>query len=310
MLSGRTKGDRSAKCYASEMEGFRKPEKKKLGTAEIGAMLITLFSALDAVPAQALEIMPGTSWQNGVDQNVRSSALKGKVEQGAVYVQFADNSGTWLSTSDGEAQKLNMNIREVQRQAHSTGKTISDICILHTHPAEINRVHIKIPGVTPETVPIPPSRGDIEIAQSKQLSAGTDNLTFGAADSLGVWYFSGKNMGDKPQSSSEDNSQKFYAHYKDFVVKSTDRGFSFHAELPKLQQAYRQYLNGDVRFVSYEQIKNEPPCAGTNYSMKNQTQENRAATEKVSVQEHSAQNGEGVVRMDMTQAVKTFRPPQ
>lgn len=289
------------------MEGFKKLEGKKVSLVEIGTLVAALIGAVDATPAHALEIEPSTSWHNGISENIRQSALKESVEHGAVYVQFGDNSGMWLPVSSGETKRLDMNMREVQRQARSMGKIISNICVLHTHPIEINRTSIKIPGVASESIPIAPSSGDIANANSKSLIPTGNTFTFGAADGLGIWYFSGGKTLEVP---STPNVQKFGAEYKDFIIKSTKGDFNLQAELPKLQEAYRMYLNGEVRFVPYDQIEKEPPCAGVHGPTMIQTKSDTVVPRKVQKSESVPQGGQGVVSMDFSQPIKSFRPPQ
>lgn len=289
------------------MEGFKRSE-KKFGVIETSTAIAALLSALDAAPVQALEIGHHTSWHNGVGQDVRESVRKDKIEHVATYVQFADGSGAWLSSPKGEAQKVTTNIRELQKQARGYGKAVSNICILHTHPTEVNRTHMQVSGVAPESVPIPPSAGDIANARSKELfQQGMDKFTFGAADNLGVWYFAEKKSeGNARQTKIDDNG--FRAAYTQFIVKSTRKGFDFGAELPRLQQAYTSYLNGEIRFASYEQIKNESPCAGVGPLPERLTEPSQAATK--SPPDEGGRSGAGKVAIDLGVTPRIFHPPQ
>jgi hypothetical protein len=230
------------------VEGYKpRTEEEKGHGIETAALVAALIAALDAAPAEALEIDPKLSWANGIEQKVRPSVQTDSVERGVVYLQYEDGSGEWLNPSAGEAGRVTIRIPT------KTEKPVSKICVIHTHPTEINRQHIKIPDVLPENIPIPPSRADIASARNPRA-----HQIFAAADSLGVWYFS---ESDKNPNSKIEES-KFREAYTDFIVKSTQTRFSMDAELPQLKRAYNQYLQGDVRFVSYEGLKGEPPCAG------------------------------------------------
>jgi len=241
------------------VEGLKKSEKKGISSIELSALVIALVSAVDAAPAQALEVEPSTSWFNGVGQNVRGSVLTDTVERSVAYAQYADGTGEWLQPTTGESSGVTVNVSALQKQAHKSSKVVSKICILHTHPIENYRAQQDRIPIPLERVPASPGEEDIASVHSlkRKLPAGMNTFSFGAADGRGVWYYSGWKTGDK-----KIDDKKFDAAYGDFMLKSITKDFNFDAELPKLQQAYRHYLNGEIRFVPYEQIKNEPPCAG------------------------------------------------
>jgi hypothetical protein len=271
------------------MEGFGK-KREEIGRAEIGALVIAAFSALDAGPAQALEIQPSTSWNKGVVENVRESAIKEKVEHVATYVQFADGSSEWLKSSAHEAASGTVDILDLEAQARSKGKKVSKMCVIHTHPAENYRGPQYKPQVPAERIPMSPSPGDIIAARRATSILGNSPIVRAAADGNGVWYYSGEK--------GPVDEKKFLSSAQSILGRAFYKDFDLNAELPKLQQAYRDYLHGEVRFVPYEKIKDESPCAGV------QAPAGSVREESVPIVKKSKE-----VIIDLKPNIKTFKAP-
>lgn len=265
------------------MEGMPKFERKAANALEAGAFGVALLAALDASPAKALEIDPSTSWQQGIERNLHQSVQEDKEEHAVVYVQFKDGSGTWLAPEKGTAKQAAFIPVEIERKASSFGKPVEKICFLHTHPMEVPRqlaVGKNIPDI--EVISSPPSAGDIVAGSTvPSLQKNAYSFTWGVADNRGVWYFAGtQSSEEKAKSASSVLANKAY---NAFVNESLEPTFNFAAELPKLQHAYKEHLGGELRFVPYDQVGKEAPCAGVQPTASTEAQtQNPQSTEAIS----------------------------
>lgn len=161
------------------------------------------------------------------------------------------------------------------------------ICLGHTHPWT-NHLGIKMPGVTKEMLDKrsnPPSEGDLKMIEKTKkdyAKYGVDSLfypqfTYLAADMKGIWYFEGLSDADYKKSEelgslkkgwSAEALQKFDQAYQSFVLKSIevkDDAITTLPEYKNLLTSYKVDLGGKVRFVTYKQVSQEPPCAGVDF---------------------------------------------
>ncbi|MBI5457357.1 hypothetical protein HY971_01355 [Candidatus Kaiserbacteria bacterium] len=255
-------------------EGLKGPDRqKRSGMVEAAAFATVLLGAIDQGPAQALEISPGTPWNRAITQNVRNAVVNDKNESATAFIHFADKSGVWPSISDGNKQNVDYDPNKEFEFVikNFLGKSIGVRCHLHIHQnSTLPSRYLEKSNALPY---LPPSIGDVNSAESvmsnqqlKQAYASKKmpiriNMEI-VADSKGLWYHSP--VHDLPI--SDASKGEWVKAYDNFVNGSAfNPSFDFKVEYPKMQQAYRTHLRSDVRFVPYEKIAEEPPCAGVDY---------------------------------------------
>ncbi len=246
----------------------QKQEQKRSGYIEAGLAAMALLGAVDQGPAEALEIEPNASWSVGI-QKLQRTALQEKNESVAVYVSFKDGKGVWPSLAEGEQERAQYSPEAEAKFLLNNSKTkgIERHCVIHTHP---NQVITKF-GKNFEFRYSPPSSVDIVGAQELNHNAASYLKFFNisikqyetaVADSSGIWYYGGApNVRPTPE-----QEKAFMSAFQQFGVATLKPEFNFQIEYVKLQQVYRATMQGDIRFVPYEKIKDEPACAGVNYA--------------------------------------------
>lgn len=251
--------------------GKKSIENRRSAPLEAGAFAMAILGAIDATPAKSLEIAPSTSWQVGIQNNIRNSVLKEKVEGGAVYFLYKDGSGAWASVANGEKSSITRStapeITYIVQNARD--KKIEIRCDIHTHPM-VNT--FKGPRGAEYAISVaPPSFTDINYAEAEAAIKNSyrtykfdyEKSVQGVADSKGIWYYSSA----KNELISPESRRVFSQAAGTFSGRAIlDPAFDFPSEYQKLRNAYRA-IGSDVRFVPYEQLDQEPPCAGVDYQV-------------------------------------------
>ncbi len=252
------------------LEGSKGPDKRRSGVVEAAAFATALLGAVDSGPAQALEITQGTSWNIAVTQNIRNAVMREKNESATTFLKIKNGPQMWPSVISGEANNVEYDslaeMRHVQKSAR--GQTIEVRCSFHTHPVQkLKDRGIKYP--IPYTSPSPEDVG-VENAQAQKqtmssyalMGSPVEKNVFAVADMSGIWYYE-STTADRI---TPENLAAWGKIYNDFHVRSVfDKNFDFVKEYPNLQEAYRTFLKAEVRFVSYNDVPNEPVCAGVHY---------------------------------------------
>jgi hypothetical protein len=253
-------------------EGAPRPQpkqEKKLPWAEAGLAAAALFAAVDAGPAQALEMDPNTSWKEGI-QKLHTAVTQEKNEVATTFLRFTDGSEAWPSTIGGTTENVTINpAKELNFvQEKYAGKKIESRCTIHTHPQQ----SFKYPSSKILNFPFTsPSNKDIQgdMRDTKSL-VGTYALMrmpvkhsiSAVADSSGIWYYRG-NSEKMPAPEQEEAWSKVYQNFS--AEAAANPNFNWDIEYAKLQQAYKVNLSGDIRFVPYDKVASEPACAGVDY---------------------------------------------
>jgi hypothetical protein len=263
------------------LEGGSKksPDRKsKLGAVETIAFATVLLGAIDHGPVQAMEMPQGTSWEQGVGQRIREAVMKEKHENAAIYVRLSNGESLWPAHFSGEeihAGDEKASVGTVTSQAEldflskQRGATVEARCTIHTHPDAFTFSTTQGKSFSPRFKP--PSSEDVGKSSEdtsyktfySMLHVGIKKDISAAADNSGLWYFK---RSDKETIDSA-KVDKWKETYGNFIGRSYfEKNFNFDLEYSKLRSAYREYLGADIRFVPYEQIANEPPCAGVEYT--------------------------------------------
>ena len=253
---------------------------KRSGLLEAGAFAAALLGAIDHGPAQALEMPHGMSWEQGVRERIRGAVMKEPMESEAMHLRFTDGTSTWAAVYAGKAEIITdekgvkkMTVQNTLQQEISylsknfRGKTVETRCSIHTHPDAFKQSTTT--GIEFSPPYEPPSTDDVK----KSVAGNSFRRTYAilgidvkddisaAADTKGIWYFN-----QAGREFNEKNLEEFKKIQGTFIGRSYfNKNFNFDTEYQKLRQAYRDYLGADVRFVSYEDISKEPPCAGVDY---------------------------------------------
>lgn len=260
------------------VEGPKGPDRqKRSGIVEATAFAAALLGAIDQGPARALEIPPGMSWEQGIRERVRGAVMKENKENEAMYLRFSDGTSTWAAVYAGSIYKPGDDKMTVQNTLQTElnhlserhrGKTAEVRCAVHGHPDIFKFPAVQGKKYSPQLKP--PSYEDVKASDAHEqykwlysiLKIEVKQNIEAAADNSGLWYF--KRSDQKSFDSGKLEAWK--KTYANFVGESFFRkDFNFEVEYQKLRHAYRDYLGADVRFVSYENISKEPPCAGVDY---------------------------------------------
>lgn len=259
------------------MEKLEQLGKKRSGVLEAGVVALTLLGAHEKL--QAAEIAPTASWEEGISE-IRRNVREDPYEIGATFVVRDDNAVSWLPTIQGTLGGASKPIKVMARQLEkiSNGGQVTNVCDLHSHPTQSIENEFGVNGRF-----APPSLGDAYVfsrggrqvvlpERAAELGVSVGSVTAAVFDPSGVWYF--RTLTEEERSTYptppgkigrqlEDNFEKSMSG---FVERSaTPSTFNFNDEYDKLKNLYRENLRIEIRFTSYEQIKNEPPCAGPDY---------------------------------------------
>src|SRR3989344_1010662 len=244
--------------------------KNRSGILEAGAFAAALLGAVDHGPAQALEMSPKTPWAIGVLNNIRGAVMNEKNESQTTFIKFSDGSTVWPVVNAGEETTVTYTIgKEIKYiLVHHRGKPVEVRCDFHTHPYAY-----KVEGPFGKLYSLPynpPSDIDVDSARTEQspdrfyvpLGMPINRKVSGSADSKGIWYY-----GPSGAEITPEQKQAWFKKFSEFVHKGTfdPSNFEFNAEYPKVREAYREHLKAEIRFVPYEEIPNEPVCAGVDY---------------------------------------------
>ncbi len=245
-----------------------KQEQKRSGLVEAGLAAVALMGAVDHGPAQALEIEPTASWSVGV-QKLKQAVMQEKNESATVYIRFSDGSGAWPRITEGGLDNVTSSSEgEINYLLEkSKGRKIEQRCDFHTHPHQVFKTST---GNSFDILYSPPSRldvlGNAQSAQELERVYRAYNMPVkkfesALADTKGVWYY----KGGKNTQVTPEQQKAWRTAFDTFGVQSSQPGFDFKTEYPKLQQAYKVNFSADIRFVPYEEISKEPACAGVDY---------------------------------------------
>ncbi|OGG66567.1 hypothetical protein A3D71_02830 [Candidatus Kaiserbacteria bacterium RIFCSPHIGHO2_02_FULL_55_20] len=113
----------------------------------------------------------------------------------------------------------------------------------------------------------------ITYALSKVLYANTDDLTEEILSGLASGSERDRYKGslemikevERLDKADAEEEIKFTGQFKAFVTGSTSSDFDFETRYAELQKAYLRGIDAVVRFVPYEKLDKEPPCAGPDY---------------------------------------------
>ena len=103
----------------------------------------------------------------------------------------------------------------------------------------------------------------------------TNYFNYFVADQRGIWYYRQANKLDYRTPDEQDMAKKIGSNearevwWKDFealALKSESApDLTVLQEYKRLQQSYKLNVGGMVRFVPYEKVASEPPCAGVDF---------------------------------------------
>jgi len=265
----------------------KKQEKKHSSLLEVGALATALL--LQSHPqAKALEIPTDTPWATAIQESIKQSAKKETNEYLFTYLKYKDGSGKWMPTIEGTHGRVSPNFEEGSKQIKQNTlneysritKPVEAICIGHTHPWQ---PHLGFKTSQPLTKDMlerrsqPPSEGDIKMVQKTERGYARQGihsniygqLKYLAADRRGIWYFEKvADTDNRTEALSKEALKQFEQDYGALVIKSIDTESTdlvTTIEYKKLLESYQTNLGGKVRFVPYEKVKDEPPCAGVDF---------------------------------------------
>lgn len=267
---------------------FEGPEKKtplrgRLREAVGLSVLSASLLSYDSHQPKALEIPPHYTWQQGVDV-IHQSVLEEPVENGIMMAVSPDDSVIWFKSQTGMVTAMPNDYAEIGFQGIVDNKMpIDRACVIHTHPVAAG---VAAFGLTKEEalrMSAPPSVNDIHLftpIHAEMLGIRTPELQglkviTAEFDPRGVWYhrFATKEergvvearASEREEKEAMDRfSERLVAYTKASTSEDTDFGPAYEA----LRADYLSTFGIVVRFASYEELKNEPPCAGPDYKPK------------------------------------------
>ncbi|MCX6800056.1 MAG: hypothetical protein NT091_02845 [Candidatus Falkowbacteria bacterium] len=213
--------------------------------------------------ANSAEATPKALWTKGLDILKKNIAESDHLARG-VFVLDAKQKGHWIGYGE-DYQAVEPITEYLEKNPND-----NTLCYITTVPKE---VAAKKAGLSkenlPETLSFPPSNGDVadvdEFGAIEQAFENGNNMQFATIGPNGLWYY------DKADNNNnkKENLKPALERLKDmsearneYINKSKD---SSPIELyEKLQNAYNN-IGIKVRFVSYEDLAKEPPCAGVDY---------------------------------------------
>ncbi len=270
------------------MESFSKntsnSEKDKNGWGKniIKASVVAgILAAAPTMKAEALEIEPTASWNQGID------AAKNSVQEDINETQFTffktgEGVGYWSPMTEGEVDTVALEVTKITQIAKEkiSGGEIESICVGHTHPIIPEYAEYFSEGDDRwRTISIPPSEGDIKTVYSlvgEFMRYGLDpqhNLESFAVDARGVWYYDYVHKADLESETefemvknhgSEEARGQWLQDMTSFVNDTIDPDIDVREldSYKQLQHSYRVNLAASVRFVPFSEINEEAPCAG------------------------------------------------
>jgi len=277
----------------------KKQEKKHSNLLEVGALAATML--LQSHPgAKALEVPTDTPWVTAIQENVKKSVKNEKLENYFVYLKFSDDLpwnkeyGKWLPAQEGNSKwvipAFSTGAEQMEKHVETEGKkewrsVLKSICIGHTHTTAATKksgIEFGVKSENLDTLPAPPGPGDIRgISNIKRgyrfegVGHLTDYFNYFVADQRGIWYYRQANKLDYNTPQEQEMSKKIGTNeaqenwWKDFeaLTLKSESGLDLTGSLEykKLLESYKINLGGSVRFVSYEQVAGEPPCAGVDF---------------------------------------------
>lgn len=275
-------------------------KRKQSGLIEATALATVLLSTVDQSPAQALEIPQKTSWNTAITEIVRD-AVDEENEHLVVFVGFRDGTFVWpqiVSSSHTNELKYTFNEEFAFMLKNFEGKHVESRCQIHTHPRKSTVVTNTRSGEKYLAPYSPPSPQDVSVDNARFSRGVQDRYdlfnapigrdVYAAADFSGIWYY-------RPTSRSVEFSQKDLKEWTKAISAFTsviifDDQYDFNKEHEKLREAYQKYLHADVRFVPYENIEREPPCAGVDYKAETESHPSVTLTREEKLQEKEAQD--------------------
>lgn len=291
----------------SALEAWLK--RNKFAAALAGGVAI---ASCDHAPvAQAAEITPEASWEEGVDI-LKKAVFEETQEMGTLFVtNGSEQGGVWLSIKLERQDLKNPYVYTVEsphivlfhaqiRNPHLFNSD-SRACILHTHPLHLAkewffREKQKEEAETSQTqdcamLVAPPSRVDffgythMLAALANQREYAPPSLSGAVAVPAGIWYYDmatdeeqreGRDFFKRwpalmPKTEETPNAPAIpatpdaaYDHWQALANEHSLVAASTAGEQLILSLAAQQ-LGYTIRFVPYERVANEPPCAGVDY---------------------------------------------
>jgi len=259
-------------------------KKDGMNVLRSGLVAASLMGAVEHDRVEAAEIQPGATWEEGVSEMTRS-VREDPAEHTATFVAYADGTYEWFVAGVGTQKGVFGVPSDLLGSAlakHSGGKPIERLCDMHTHNKKvIEEMYEKFFG-KPIIFDgyVPPGAGEISdlataIARERNISSaiaasGARLNAFEAAifDPRGVWYFRYRIDPDAPQFTDDEfvkHSEELKNASSKFTIAAMEPGFNFEMAYKDFTDAYAQKLQTTVRFVPYENLKDEPPCAGSDY---------------------------------------------
>jgi hypothetical protein len=260
----------------------RKREKFSMKT---GLVALSLAMPYGHEKAYAAEIPSTASWEEGAAELERS-VKQDQAEHKAMFLIGTDGHTAWTTVKGGVQSVSSYPSRLFKDLTSDDASSLTAVCDIHTHPAASIEAEFQLPAEESATlVPLhayaPPSFGDTDVGplRRKQVleTANAMHIPIGGVyqavfDPRGVWYYrdftdTEKTDAGLPASVNyEVTMPQFDQKQREFVIRSGSlASFEFAAEYAELVTAYRELLGVRVRFVSHEDRKKEPPCAGPDY---------------------------------------------
>src|SRR3989344_3367061 len=255
-------------------ERLKRERTKTTNALKAGLVAAQLLNPLAHSKLEAAEIPPNATWEQGVTE-LRRSVMQEPVEDDATSLTFRDGKHRWMKTGAGEATIVRSNYRiMVSDLSVLVGKEpIANLCDAHTHAVASIATAFKIPLSDSKRAYAPPGYGDTFVVSRGgrsdeipeiALKAGIqiDTITATVFDPRGIWYY--RTLSDNERKNHPHQRryseivEDFASFHYNFVHASERPDFDFQKEYEQLQQAYRQLIWTEVRFVPYEEVAKEP----------------------------------------------------
>ncbi|RJR12855.1 hypothetical protein C4585_02745 [Candidatus Parcubacteria bacterium] len=232
--------------------------------------------------AEAAEISADISWEQGAVELERS--VKEDLSEVAItFALYRDGTYEWLPMQQGNEKNVYaLPSSEIAAAlSGSRGKQVEKICDLHTHNSKaIEKMYSEYfgssivfdgfvpPGIGPMsdlTTARVRSANISKDAREYEVDVGT--FTAGVFDARGVWYFRVMEQSEEDQHADvrKVDEQELQYLSSEFTMAAMKPDFDFETAYKKLIEVYRTQAHAIVRFVPYDQLQYEPPCAGPDY---------------------------------------------